>query len=72
MRKAISVILAVCALAGTGVFLAAPSDALMAVCVDCVNFRCQFVFHDGHQRCSDFVGGCVAAGECTLTYLVTP
>jgi hypothetical protein len=56
------------------VFGAARSGrALQALCVDCsTSAKCEYVTRSRHSRCTDIAGGCVAAGECTLSLRITP
>lgn len=51
---------------------AASSVGFQALCVDCsgLNFQCDYVTYSAHASCSEFTGGCVAAGECTIKTLI--
>ncbi len=72
MRKSISVVLTACTLLVASLFLAPSSEGLVALCVTCENYRCKYIYHDGHSRCNNSPYGCVAAGQCTLNYSITP
>lgn len=60
------------ALLGSTLAVAAPAGHIQALCVNCFNFQCEYTTRDGHTNCTDFTGGCVASGECTLKLRFTP
>jgi hypothetical protein len=71
MKQILRRVLLLSLLLALGTLTSGPVDALQALCVNCFQ-KCEHTTHSAHSRCSDFTGGCVAAGECSINLTVTP